>query len=314
MAFGVFNTFRPLQPFEGPVGGVNALAALIKALFGADEQGGLWLPGPETCWTDIHRTTPAGVGDTVAFMDDLKDGVKLGPTLYDNPELVYADQTAAEVDWEFGDNWSYDSTTGKMINSGTNSNLHMREGLLSDPIMKGDWVEVVLVGASDPISVNIGLNSDVTIQADFVISDGVTHRLMLQATQDPTTSRGGFSIRRVSGTPAFSSIQLRKLPGNHATQSTADARPALARTVEGGRRNLLLGTDSLATQSVTVTAVEHILSFYGTGTVTLSGASTAGPLVGTGADDRVSLTFTPSAASLTLTVSGSVNFAQLEVV
>ena len=82
--------------------------------------------------------------------------------------------------------------------------------------------------------------------------------------------------------------------------------------IEEARTNLLLNSDTLATQSVTVTAVPHTLSFYGTGTVTLSGASTAGPLVGTGASDRVSLTFTPSAASLTLTLSGSATRAQLE--
>jgi hypothetical protein len=82
--------------------------------------------------------------------------------------------------------------------------------------------------------------------------------------------------------------------------------------IEESRTNLLLNSDTLATQSVDVTAVPHTLSFYGTGTVTLSGASTAGPLVGTGASDRVSLTFTPSAASLTLTLSGSATRAQLE--
>jgi hypothetical protein len=69
----------------------------------------------------------------------------------------------------------------------------------------------------------------------------------------------------------------------------------------------------MATQSVTVTAAAHTLSFTGTGTVTLTGASTAGPLVGTGAGNRVNLTFTPTAGSLTLTVVGSVTFAQLEL-
>jgi hypothetical protein len=68
----------------------------------------------------------------------------------------------------------------------------------------------------------------------------------------------------------------------------------------------------LSTQSVTVTAAAHTLSFWGTGTITLSGTSTAGPLVGTGAGNRVSLTFTPTAGSLTLTVSGTVSNAQLE--
>jgi hypothetical protein len=75
--------------------------------------------------------------------------------------------------------------------------------------------------------------------------------------------------------------------------------------------NLLVDTATLSTQSVTVTADAHTLSFYGTGTVTLSGVSTAGPLVGTGAGDRVTLTFTPTGGSLTLTVSGTVSTAQL---
>lgn len=82
--------------------------------------------------------------------------------------------------------------------------------------------------------------------------------------------------------------------------------------VEEARTNLLLNSATLSTQTVTTTAVAHTLSFYGTGTVTLSGASTAGPLVGTGANNRVTLTFTPLAAPLLLTVTGSVTTAQLE--
>ena len=82
--------------------------------------------------------------------------------------------------------------------------------------------------------------------------------------------------------------------------------------LEGQRTNLLLNSATLSSQSVTVTATAYTLSFYGTGTVTLSGASTAGPLVGTGAGNRVTLTFTPTAGTLTLTVSGSVTTANLE--
>ena len=82
------------------------------------------------------------------------------------------------------------------------------------------------------------------------------------------------------------------------------------------RTNLVLNSladgTALSTQSVTVAAVAHTLSFYGTGTVTLTGTSTAGPLVGTGATTRVSLTFTPTAGSLTLTVSGTVKWCNLE--
>lgn len=101
--------------------------------------------------------------------------------------------------------------------------------------------------------------------------------------------------------------------GNHATAPTDAARPTYGIEPQTGRRNLLLATATLATQSLTVTAAAHTLAFTGTGTVTLSGASTAGPLVGTGAGNRVSLTFTPTAGSLTLTVLGSVTLAQLEL-
>jgi hypothetical protein len=89
---------------------------------------------------------------------------------------------------------------------------------------------------------------------------------------------------------------------------------SLGLLVEEARTNLLVGSAAPATQIVTVTAVAHTLHFTGTGTITLTGASTAGPLVGTGTGEanRVSLTFTPTAGSLTLTVSGTVTNAQLE--
>jgi hypothetical protein len=81
--------------------------------------------------------------------------------------------------------------------------------------------------------------------------------------------------------------------------------------IEEARTNSVLNSAALVTQSVTVTAVPWTLSFYGTGTITKSGTAT-GALVGTGAAQRVSQTFTPTAGSLTLTVTGTVTNAQLE--
>jgi hypothetical protein len=75
--------------------------------------------------------------------------------------------------------------------------------------------------------------------------------------------------------------------------------------------NLFLNSTAGVTQNITVAAVQHTLSFLGTGTVTLSGVSTAGPLVGTGRRNRVSLSFTPTAGVLTLTITGSVQFVSL---
>lgn len=81
--------------------------------------------------------------------------------------------------------------------------------------------------------------------------------------------------------------------------------------VEPQRTNLVFPSATATTQSRTVTAVAHTLSFYGTGSITLSDVAT-GTLVGTGVSNRVTLTFTPTAGSLTLTVTGSVTDWQLE--
>jgi hypothetical protein len=81
--------------------------------------------------------------------------------------------------------------------------------------------------------------------------------------------------------------------------------------IEEARTNLVFPSDVGVTQTRTVKATAHTLSFYGTGTVSLSGSS-VGSLVGTGANNLVSLTFTPSAGSLTLTVTGSVTEWNLE--
>lgn len=82
--------------------------------------------------------------------------------------------------------------------------------------------------------------------------------------------------------------------------------------IEESRTNSLLNTDLLSTQIVTVTAAVRTLSFYGTGSVTLSGAHAA-TVSGTGAyPTRTTYSFTPTAGALTLTVTGTVQFAQLE--
>ena len=101
--------------------------------------------------------------------------------------------------------------------------------------------------------------------------------------------------------------------GQHLYNGSAWVNEGILHESEA-RTNLLLHSGALSTQSATVAAVANTLSFTGTGTVTLSGASTAGPLVGTGAgeNNRVSLTFTPTAGTLTLAVSGTVTNAQLE--
>lgn len=82
--------------------------------------------------------------------------------------------------------------------------------------------------------------------------------------------------------------------------------------VESSRTNLVVNSAALATQSLTVSAQTYTLSYYGSGSVTLSGAAAATVTSAGGYPTRTTLTFTPAAGTLTLTPSGTVQFAQLE--
>jgi|SRR5690554_1931972 len=83
--------------------------------------------------------------------------------------------------------------------------------------------------------------------------------------------------------------------------------------IEGQRTRLnTIAAAPTAPENVTVAAAAHTISFYGTGSVGLTGVATD-TLVGTGANDRVTLTFTPTAGTLTLAPSGTVADLQLEV-
>jgi hypothetical protein len=151
-----------------------------------------------------------------------------------------------------------------------------------------------------------GLSLDFLDNSSDIVTDGVSVK---------STATGTITFTRASSATVVNSSGLIETVSTNVSRLDHDPVTLAPRglLIEEQRTNLLLNSDTLSTQSVTVSAVAHTLSFYGTGTITLSGVSTAGPLVGTGAyPNRVSLTFTPTAGTLTLTVSESVRQAQLE--
>lgn len=82
--------------------------------------------------------------------------------------------------------------------------------------------------------------------------------------------------------------------------------------LEQAQTNLLLNQEVLATQSITVElGTVYTVQYYGTGTLELQDAYTS-TLVGTGYYVRQTLTFTTTSTNLTLTVTGLVNYAQVE--
>jgi hypothetical protein len=85
--------------------------------------------------------------------------------------------------------------------------------------------------------------------------------------------------------------------------------------IESAVTNLYFPSSTFAGQTNTVSATtnanNYTVSFYGTGTITFSGAYT-GTLVGTGVNNRVSVSFLATTISLISTVTGQVLNAQLE--
>jgi hypothetical protein len=82
--------------------------------------------------------------------------------------------------------------------------------------------------------------------------------------------------------------------------------------IEAAATNLFLNSATAATQTIVVSAVSYTISFYGTGTITLSGVH-AHAVVGGGVfPTRTTYTFTPTAGNLVCTVTGTAVNAQLE--
>ena len=267
----------------------------------ATSEPGVWYDPSDltTMFQDTAGTTPVTTpGQTVALLLDKSKGLVLGS------ELVTNRTFDADTDWTKGAGWTISGGVASKV-GGAGRLSQLSASVVAGRTYQAQFTVVSVTVAGSGVGIDVGG----TIFGSYTTAGTYTALLVAGAS-------GVFAIQpRGDGSWAGSidNISIKELPGNHATQATTASRPTYGIVPLGGRRNLLLATDTMATQSLTVTAVAHTLAFTGTGTVTLTGASIAGPLIGTGASNRVSLTFTPTAASLTLTVVGSVTLAQLEL-
>jgi len=209
----------------------------------------------------------------------------------------------------------FNGGTGEFISTAANGSIAL-SGTPQDGTIDDDGYITVSVSAvatatnnNSSLFIQMAEGTNITYQGNgassIEIKQAWVHRSDLPMVNNP--DRGDSYV------PTTSAAVYLPRRGNHVYSGTSWVNEGLLLESEA-RTNLLLNSGTLSTQNVTVTAVPHTLSFTGTGTITLSGASTDGPLVGTGTgeNNRVNLTFTPSAGTLTCTVSGTVTNAQLE--
>jgi len=134
-------------------------------------------------------------------------------------------------------------------------------------------------------------------------SDGVLHSIKGGSVADFDVVRGS-AATRVNAEGLIEDIAT-NIPRIDYTEGTASI------LLEPQSTNLIVNSELNNVENIVVSAVSHTISFYGTGSITLSGTHAA-TLSGTGANDRVTLTFTPSAGTLICTDSGSVDKKQVE--
>ena len=147
------------------------------------------------------------------------------------------------------------------------------------------------------------LEKATTITTPTAHSNGVLHSIKGGAVADFDVVRGS-AATRVNAEGLIEDVAT-NIPRIDYTDGTASI------LLEPQSTNLVVNSELNNIENIVVSAVSHTISFYGTGSITLSGTHSA-TLSGTGANDRVSLTFTPSAGTLICTDSGSVDKKQIE--
>lgn len=128
----------------------------------------------------------------------------------------------------------------------------------------------------------------------------------------PLTITPSGSFTRASTAWYFDKTGALQSAANDVIRITYDpvTLKCLGHLIENAATNILLNSATVANQGITVTAQKYTISFWGTGTVTLSGAHAAA-VVGTGTTRKV-YSFTATAGTLTLVISGTVTKGQVE--
>lgn len=128
----------------------------------------------------------------------------------------------------------------------------------------------------------------------------------------PQNGNGDFVIARTSTATRVNSSGTVEAIAANVPQIDYSLGSCPVLLLEPIRQNMALNSAVGATQSITVVSGRvYTLSFYGTGSITYSGAA-SGTLNGTGANNRVSVTITAATTTITLTVSGTVTLLQYE--
>lgn len=211
----------------------NSTAAFTPAPLFASGEEGVWLDPSDTStlFQDTAGTTPVTApGQTVALALDKSQGLTLGP------ELVTNGTFDTDSDWTKGAGWTIGG--GVASYDGTNAPNAISQGT-TVPVPGTSYQVAITVSMTQGALIvrpNVG-----AVAGQYQITASGTYNLVLVGGNGSFGCIAGNFGGRFIGT--IDNISIRELPGNHATQATAAARPTYGIVPKTGRRNKLTYTE-----------------------------------------------------------------------
>jgi hypothetical protein len=172
-------------------------------------------------------TVAAAAGDPVGLiLDTAKGGLNsLGSDLVSNGTF------ATDTVWSKGANWTIGSGVATKTGGAANN---LTQTITSTA---GLWYRITMdvTRTAGELTVSLGTSGTTRV----INASGSYTFYILAGSSTQTLTLAGDSA--FAGT--VDNVTARLVPGNHAYQTTSGSRPALARTPDGGRRNLLTYTE-----------------------------------------------------------------------
>ena len=234
----------------------------ILALFANGEQGAYYDPSDSsTVFQDSQGKTPALADDPVGLVLDKRKGLELGP------ELVTNGTFDADTGGWSPRNAVLSSVDGQLVVESTSVS---GRAIQSFATVVGKWyrASVTVVGGTGFKLVRLGTSDGNPIYLNTQGEVGTKSVIFLATTT--TTYWSLYSGDTVGLTGIFDNATVRELPGNHATQSMAAARPI--RRTDGTHWWLEFDgvDDAMATFAIDFTATDKVSTGLAIRTLTSS--------------------------------------------
>lgn len=242
-------TSRPLRP---------STAWTAGALFANGGAGAWFDPGPTTAFRSSADLTPCGIGDACGFLLDHSQGAGyagsaftgFGATALSDDFSTYADTAAMKAA-----GWSSATSTGTgdialvsgAMRLASDGAANRARGAQAFATVSGKTYTVEY-SATQTHHFRVGAAENGAQNAETLNAGSGTRTVAFVATAATTyVTWEGFAAP--GSEPMVDNISVRELPGNHATQGTAAARPILQQDGNGLYYLELDGVDDFLTVS-----------------------------------------------------------------